>query len=96
MIIPFLQQHSGFLLQHDDARPHIGRPTTNLLGRNNTHVFNWPVKSPDLSQIEHPYELLGRQVRENHLHIFKVHDHELALNWEWNAFTVPEINKMNL
>ncbi|XP_041354587.1 E3 ubiquitin-protein ligase rnf213-alpha-like [Gigantopelta aegis] len=61
VVIPFLQQHPGFLFQHDNTRPDTARLTTNLLERNRIQVLNWPPKSPDLSPIEHAWDLLGRR-----------------------------------
>ena len=83
VVIPFLQQRHGFLFQH------TAKLTTNLLERNHIQVLTWPPKSPDLSPIEHAWDLLGR---ENYPHILNVHDLQIALNREWNGITVPEIN----
>ena len=63
VIVPFLQQGHARILQQDNARPHVARHTITVLQRNNIATLDWPAKSPDLSPIEHFWDVLGRKVR---------------------------------
>ena len=49
-IIPFLNANRpGFVLQQDNARPHVVR---NHFQHNIVDVFHWPAVSPDIAQSE--------------------------------------------
>ena len=52
-VVPFICQRHADLLQQDNARPHTGRQPQNGLRHHNILVLPWPVKSPDISPIEH-------------------------------------------
>ena len=59
-------QNQGVILQHDNARPHTARITTQFLAQNGVNVLEWPAVSPDQNPIEHMWDELGRRVRNNH------------------------------
>ena len=86
VVIPFLQQHPCFLFQQ---RP-TARLTTNIFERKHIKMLNWPPspKSPDLSSIEHAWAVGYAKT----ILISMRHDLQIALNREWNAIIVPEIN----
>jgi hypothetical protein len=44
--IPFINQHDGVSFQHDNARRHTARITTQHLQQNNVNVLPWPACSP--------------------------------------------------
>ena len=48
-------------------------------------VMYWPACSPDLSPIEHVWDLLGRRVRSRNRAPETVHELSQALIDEWNA-----------
>lgn len=46
VIVPYVRQRLGIIVQQDNARPHTSRFTMNVLK-------DWPARSQDLSPIEH-------------------------------------------
>ena len=68
---------------HDNARPHVARICRQFLNRNNVYVLPWPAVSPDMNQIEHIWDYLGRKVRTTG-NVYNLRDLENALIQEWN------------
>ena len=91
--VPFMQQRNVGIFQQDNARPHTARHTQNVLHLNNVNVLQWPARSPDLSPIEHVWDQLGRQMRENH-DVNNVRDLERALQHEWARIPLRFIRKL--
>ena len=63
VVLPFVQQHH-VVLQDVNARPHRARIVQQFLQQNNVDHLNWPTRSPDLSPIEHVWDILGQRVRQ--------------------------------
>ena len=63
VVLPFVQQHN-VVLQYDNARPHRARIVQQFLQQNNVDHLDWPARSPDLSPIEHVWDILGQRVRQ--------------------------------
>ena len=61
--VPLVQQRN-LILQQDNARPHVARVCQDFLANNNIAPLAWPPYSPDLTQIEHMWDELGRRVRK--------------------------------
>ncbi|CAH1976114.1 unnamed protein product [Acanthoscelides obtectus] len=47
--------------QHN-ARPHVARVTIDFLQHNDVTLLPWPPRSPDLSPIEHVWDMMGRRL----------------------------------
>ena len=86
--VPFLQRHKSAILMHDNARPRVARICRQFLNRNNVNVLPWPAVSPDMNQIEHLWDYLGRKVRARG-NVHNLRDLETALIQEWN--NIPNV-----
>ncbi len=53
----------GFLLVHDNARPHVARVCRQFLEDLGTDTIEWPPRSPDLNPIEHLWEIMFQSIR---------------------------------
>ena len=87
-ILPFVRLHNVILQQYN-ARCHTARFTRDLL----QDVLVWPARSPDLSPIEHMWDVLGRRVHERG-DVRTLADLERALHEEWVRIPVREVNKL--
>lgn len=63
-VIPFAPQvGNGFMLMHDNARPHVARIVNYYLDEADIERIIWPARSPDMNPIEHVWDMLGRRIR---------------------------------
>ncbi|UYV67796.1 hypothetical protein LAZ67_5002097 [Cordylochernes scorpioides] len=58
--LPYLQGVPNDLYQQDNARPHTARISQQAL--QDVQMFPWPPYSPDLSPIEHVWDIIGRRL----------------------------------
>ncbi|GFY20885.1 transposable element Tc1 transposase [Trichonephila clavipes] len=65
------------IFKQDNARPHTARVAQDFLRHFQT--LPWPIRSPDLSPVEHVWDQLKRQMPSCH----SVHDLELAVQDLW-------------
>ena len=87
VVVPFVQQRNGMIFQQDNARPHTAIHTKGVFRANNIQLLDRPSRSPDLSPIEHLWDVLGRRVRKRN-DVNNVRNLERALHEEWVA--VPD------
>lgn len=62
-VIPTVRSRN-LLFQHDNAPPHRARVAAQALAQNDVPLLRWPAHSPDLSPIEHAWDVLGRRLHE--------------------------------
>ena len=64
-VVPFLRPvGNNGIFQDDNARPHRARIVDGFLQANNVRRLEWPAMSPDLSCIEHVWDVLGKAVQK--------------------------------
>ena len=92
VVVPYVNNRRGnVVFQQDNARPHVAAATMQYLQQNNVQVLDWPAVSPDLSPIEHVWDLLDRRVRQRPVQPQTLQQLEQALIQEWNNITLNEI-----
>ena len=95
VVLPFLQQQPrGVIYQHDNARAHTARIVTNFLAANNVNVLPWPARSPDMSPIEHLWDLMDHRVRQRPHSPANRQELILALQEEWRQIPRDLIRRL--
>ena len=60
VLLPFLRQEGDVLFQQDNARLHTAAATQRAL--RGVQQLPWPERSPDLSPIEHVWDMMKREL----------------------------------
>ncbi|CAH1960067.1 unnamed protein product [Acanthoscelides obtectus] len=61
-LLPYLATLADPTFQQDNARPHVARVTIDFFQHNDVTLLPWPPRSPDLSPIEHVWDMMGRRL----------------------------------
>ena len=93
VVLPFVQQHH-VVLQDDNARPHRARIVQQFLQQNNVDHLDWPARSPDLSPIEHVWDILGQRVRQRVPRPRTLQALGAALQEEWRRIPQLQIARL--
>ena len=94
-VVPFLRpMGNNGTFQDDNARPHRARIVDGFLQANNVRRSEWPAMSPDLSCIEHVWDVLGRAVQERMTEHSTIADLRRFLGEEWQRIPQATIRKL--
>ncbi|CAH2018799.1 unnamed protein product, partial [Acanthoscelides obtectus] len=61
-LLPYLDTLADPTFQQDNARPHVARVTIDLFQHNDVTLLPSPPRSPDLSPIEHVWDMMGSRL----------------------------------
>lgn len=61
-LLPYLRTLPNPTFQQDNARPHVARVTLDYFEHAEINLLPWPPRSPDLSPIEHVWDMMGRRL----------------------------------
>ena len=89
-VIPFLQYIHEAIFQQNNARPQVSKTDRDFFSAQHMQLFPWPVYSPDMSPIEHMWDLVGRNLCP------AASKHELWLRIQaiWNFFLQADIQNL--
>lgn len=93
-LLPYIQTLENPIFQQDNARPHIARTSMDFFQRTQINILPWPPRSPDLSPIEHVWDIMGRRLKTlvNPPQTIEDLRHEIQLAWD--AITQDEIDHL--
>ncbi|KAI4886826.1 hypothetical protein NFI96_018392, partial [Prochilodus magdalenae] len=80
----------GFLLVHNNARPHVARVCRQFLENEGIDTIDWPTGSPDLNPIEHLWDIMFRSIRRHQAALQTVQELSDALVQIWEE--IPQDN----
>ncbi len=83
-----------FVLMHDNARPHTARVIQVYLEQKGIDVMEWPARSPDLSPIDHLWDILQRRVSGCQNPPATVQALTAALREEWNGINQVSVRHL--
>lgn len=92
-VVPLVRERN-LIFQQDNARPHVARDNMDYLAANDVEVLPWPAFSPDLSPIEHLWDVLGRAVRQRPNPPSTIPELRLALVEEWHRIPRHQIQRL--
>ena len=61
-VLTLLQATPHAIFQQDSARPHVARTVKAFFQRRWVSLLPWPARSPDMSPIEHVWDMVGRRL----------------------------------
>ena len=94
-LVPFLRNNGDVtLFQQDNARVHPARLTMDFFNQNGVQVLPWPAFSPDLNQIEHLWDQLGKRVYNRRHPSISRQQLAMALQEEWDNITQDQIQRL--
>jgi transposase len=93
--IPFTLNAPNQIFQQDNARPHTAKITQKYLSDNFMPLLPWPARSPDLSLIEHIWDVIGRKLRtEYHQPPTSLQALEVRVVEQWNAIPLQMVQEL--
>lgn len=83
-LLPYLRGHLEPIFKQDNARPHIARVALDFFEESQVTLLPWPPRSPDLSPIEHVWDMMGRRLRTlvRQPQTLDALRHELQVAWD--------------
>ncbi|GFV13593.1 hypothetical protein TNCV_67961 [Trichonephila clavipes] len=84
----------GAIFQQDNACPHDAKAVRNFCSAQHMQLFPWPAYSPDMSPIEHVWDLVGRRLARDPRPAASKDKLLLCIQAIWNS--LPQVDIQNL
>ncbi|GFW32447.1 transposable element Tcb2 transposase [Trichonephila clavipes] len=84
----------GAVFQQDNARPHVAKTVKSYLDSQQVQLLPWPAYSPDMSPIEHEWDIVGRRIARDLRPVASTDELWLRIQTIWN--TLPQTDIKNL
>ncbi|GBN73540.1 hypothetical protein AVEN_199945-1 [Araneus ventricosus] len=92
VVLPFMSSIQGGIFQQDNARPHTAAVSQRAL--QGVDILPWPARSPDLSPIEHVWDIIGRQLQHHPLPAQTVPVLTAQVQQAWNSIPQSDIRHL--
>lgn len=92
VVLPFMNSIQGGVFQQDNARPHTAVVTQHAL--QSVDMLPWPARSPDLSPIEHVWDIIGRQLQRHPQPALTVPALTAQVQQAWNSIPQTDIRHL--
>ncbi|GBL88194.1 Transposable element Tc1 transposase [Araneus ventricosus] len=92
VVLPFMSSIQGGIFQQDNARPHTAAVSQHAL--KGVNILLWPARSPDLSPIEHAWDIIGRQLQHHPLPAQTVPVLTAQVQQAWNSIPQSDIRHL--
>ncbi|GFV40028.1 transposable element Tcb2 transposase [Trichonephila clavipes] len=91
-----IERHSGRTpgVMQDNARPHVAKTVKSYLDSQQVQLLHWPVYSPDMSPIEHEWDIVGRRIARDLRPVASTDELWLRIQTIWN--TLPQTDIKNV
>ncbi|KAI4876818.1 hypothetical protein NFI96_009587, partial [Prochilodus magdalenae] len=84
----------GFLLVHNNARPHVARVCRQFLENEGIGTIDWPTGSPDLHPIEYLWDIMFRSIQHHQVALQTVQELSDALVQIWEELPQDTIRRL--
>ena len=92
VVLPFMNSIQGGVFQQDNARPHTALITQRAL--QNVDMLPWPARSPDLSPVEHVWDIIKRQLQHHPQPTLTIPVLAEQVQQAWNFITQSDIRHL--
>lgn len=95
-LVPYLRRfrRMRFTYQHDNARIHVSRETSEWLKTQRVDILNWPACSPDINPMENLWAIMVRRIYADNKQYVTVDELKVAILDAWRAIEPSIINNL--
>jgi transposase len=87
-------RRQNLIFQHDNAREHTARATSDFLEQNNVTVIPWLALSPDLNPIQHLWDEVQRRLSNFQLRPTTADELAASFLRVWDVIPMTFINRL--
>ncbi|GFU35863.1 transposable element Tcb2 transposase [Trichonephila clavipes] len=84
-VVPFLQGILGAIFQQDNAHPHVTKTVRDFCSAQDMQLLPWPAYLPDMSPIEHVWNLVGWHLARDPCPAASIDELLLCIQAIWNS-----------